>query len=290
VNDRSRTLPESDPRWSRRQLLGSALALPALGALPTEVLAQPAAAGAPSADAARSWLALRARLDGRPAFWFARGTEYVLVDGVATPYNGRVVVMASIVQDLGGGAYDLPYMETLGSVTPTGYDYSPTHRHPITGDPISTVVTPPFELSLKLGADGRITQYVEAKGGVKVTYDGYFWDSPGFGGDRTASSKIDIHLRQADGTTETLTELTALRAPTGGRAARGFVPAESVTTTSRSVADPQRYNGKVVYTVGSYFARKYPTVESLRADLRPVDLEKHQAFFDRWQGWAKEHA
>lgn len=271
-------------------MLGGALALPALGALSAAAPVQSVGATAPSTDATKSWLALRARLDGRPVFWFARGTEYVLVDGVATPYNGRVVVMASIVRDLGGGAYDLPYMETLGSVTPTDYDYSATHRHPITGDPISTVVTPPFELSLKLGADGRIMQYVEAKSGVKVTYDGYFWDSPGFGGDRTASSKIDIHLRQPDGTTETLTELTALRAPTGGHAVRGFLPAESVTTTSRSVADPQRYNGKVVYTVGSYYARKYATVAAMRADLRPVDLEKHQAFFGRRQGWAKEHA
>lgn len=282
---------------SRRSMLGGMLGAPALaGAMlgaPGAALAAAAPARAvnpmppPTSQARDLWLSLRARLDGQPTFWYVFGTEFLLVDGAATPYNGRIVVMASLVKSLGGGAYDLPYVETVGSVTPAG-DYSTQHRHPVSGEPISVEVSDPLRLSLRVEPDGSLTQESRAANGTIARYSGYFWEAMPYGGARSAISKTDIFLNRPDGAVDTLTEISVLRTPAGARASAGFVPAEGETITSRTVANPERYGGKAAWTVGYYHGRKCRTADEMRRLMRPVDLEKHAAFFDAWQPWAKE--
>jgi hypothetical protein len=282
---------------SRRSMLAGMLGAPAFaGALFAAPSVAPAAADppraanpmpAPTAASRDLWLSLRARLDGEPTFWYVFGTEFLLVDGVATPYNGRIVVMASRVKSLGGGAYDLPYVETVGSVTPAG-EYSPQHRHPISKEPISVEVSDALRLNLRLGPDGSIAQETRAANGTRARYSGYFWESMPYGGVRSAISKTDVFLDRPDGSVDTLTEISVLRAAAGARAAAGFVPAEGETITSRTVADPGRYGGKAAWTVGYYHGRKCRSVAEMRRLMRPVDLERHAAFFDAWQPWARE--
>lgn len=283
---------------SRRGMLGGMLATPAFaGALlggaaaPASAAAARAAAvnpmPAPTPQARDLWLSLRARTDGKPTFWYVFGTEFVLVDGAATPYNGRVVVMASLVKSLGNGAYDLPYVETNGSVTPAG-EYSAEHRHPLSKDPISVKVSEALRLNLRLEADGRISQEVHAANGTHAQYAGYYWESMPFAGARSAISKIDVFLNRPNGTVDTLTEISVLRAQPGARAAGGYVPAEGETITSRTVANPERLGGRSAWTVGYYYGRKFRTVDEMRRAMRPVDLEKHAAFFDAWRPWAKD--
>ena len=283
----SAEVPHSGVSISRRSLVAGFMAVPALAGVPIGGERQAASGSAATTPSSRDlWLSLRSRLDGKPTFWYVLGTEFVVVDGAATPYNGRVIVMASLVKNLGGGAYNLPYIETNGSVTSTGHEYAADHRHPITGDAISTKVSDALQLNLTLQADGKITQEVRAANGTIARYDGQYWESPGFGADRYAASKIDVTLNRPNGSIETLTEVSALR-PTAGSRGRGYVPAESDTTTSRSVANPERYKGKNVWTVGSYYGRKYQSVDEMRRAMRKIDIEKHAAIFDAWQSWAK---
>ena len=272
---------------TRRAALTGAIAIPLLALGGRAALAEVGTA-APSADTKRRWLELRARLDGEPAYWFCRGTEFVNVDGVVTPYDGRVIVMASMVRKMADGSYVLPYYETNQSTTVGDFAAPDQLLHPITGQPINTKVMGPLPLSLKFSADGVITQRAGANG-ITADYNGYVWPTLGFlpgHGHDGASSKIDVVLTKPGGAIDTLSEVSALR-PTGPRRANGYVPAESDTLVTRTLSDTSKFRGKLVYTIGNYYARKFETMAQMRAVMRAMELQQHQAFFDGVDPWVK---
>jgi hypothetical protein len=107
-------------RWLRfGAATWAAAALPAGSTPPEPKGSQPpgregaGAADPPAADSAatfRTFVGLRARLDGQPVFTLARGTDKAIAGGEAVPLRGQVIIQITRAIDLGEGAWELPYV------------------------------------------------------------------------------------------------------------------------------------------------------------------------------------
>lgn len=241
--------------------------------------------------AERLWLTLFTGTAGGPVFWLTRGTEFIVVDGAATPVKGRVSAIAAMAKPREGGDVRVSYLLQGCTVTPTGFDFVPELIHPITGEALSTAPTPPLKLGWTLAANGDLSEELVAANGTRAIYRGTTWASPGSGAERTATLDMHIRLERPNGDIETFTEIsrTRPRPPSAAPSpADTFIAAESETFTTRALPDPPKYRGKTAMSMSMNHGINYRSVDELRRDLRNAESTALGAFFEQLPGWVRE--
>jgi hypothetical protein len=240
--------PAAPPhQLSRRGALLGALAVPAI-AWPVTAAAQPASAvsasGASSAPAgelgatlappvlpplppppqlstaqARRFVALRARLDGKPVFAIARGTDEAIVEGRAIAMRGSLILQATRAIDLGNGAWGLPYVETTLATSPTTFEYRTEWENPLTG--ARQKVSPPGVTlaQLRMEAGGLLSNQLRLPNGLTIDYDGHVALQAGPEGGEWAAQHLHIHIQRAGAAPEDAWVTTTMMQTAGSAAA-----------------------------------------------------------------------
>ena len=298
--DEDRAMP-STHRWSRRLLLERAGLLAGLGV--TGVAAGRAAAAAPQAaaapitapaaavpgaspdaaapDAIRRFLALRARLDGRPVFAIARGTDLAIVDGRSVPLRGNLILQATRAIDLGDGSWSLPYVETTLVTEHGSFAHRPEWINPLTGAR-QPVPKPQASLAqLRMDANGALSNHLEVPSGLVVDYDGVIAAQAGLEGAAWATQTLHLHFRRPGGEEEDAYLTTTLMQT--GREHRGFLPADSNSVSSRPRIPAALSGGRAGSLLSTFFGRKYDSPDALRRSLDADHRPLLEPFFDRWR-------
>jgi hypothetical protein len=275
--------PTRRPRpWSRRALLGCAGLLAGTSAL--GAAAGRAASAAPVAatpDTLRRFLALRARLDGRPVFAIARGTDLAIVEGRSVPLRGNLILQATRAIDLGDGNWALPYVETTLVTEHGSFVHRADWTNPLTGTRVP-VPKPQVSLAhLRMDASGALSNHLELPGGLVVDYDGVVAAQAGLEGAAWATQSLHLHFRRPGGEEEDAYVTTTLMQT--GPERRGFLPADSNSVASRPRIPAALSGGRAGSQLSTYFGRKYDSPDRLRRSLDPAHRALLAPFFDRWQ-------
>lgn len=254
--------------------LGATLAPPVLPTLP--------APASLSAAQARRFVALRARLDGKPVFAIARGTDEAIVEGRAIAMRGSLILQATRAIDLGGGAWSLPYVETTLATSPTTFEFRNEWDNPLSG--ARQKVSPPAVTlaQLKMAAGGALANQLKLPNGLAIDYDGYVALQAGPEGSDWAAQHLHIHIRRPNGAPEDAWVTTTMMQT--GRGRSGFLPMDSFSTSMRPQIPAQLALGRKGPLVSSYFGRKYPTPDALRRTLTPAQRTQLEPFFEQWRG------
>jgi hypothetical protein len=278
--------------WSRRALLeraGLLAGLAVLGATAGRAAgaagtAEVAGTGAPAAttpDALRRFLALRARLDGRPVFAIARGTDLAIVDGRSIPLRGNLILQATRAIDLGDGSWALPYVETTLVTEHGSFVHRPEWTNPLTGAS-APVPKPQVSLAhLRMDARGALSNHLEVPGGLVVDYDGVVASQAGLEGAAWATQTLHLHFRRPGGGEEDAYVTTTLMQT--GAERRGFLPADSNSVSSRPRISAALSGGRAGSQLSTFFGRKYDSPDRLRRSLDPAHRAPLAPFFDQWQ-------
>ena len=151
---------------------------------------------APDPDAIRRFLALRARLDGRPVFAIARGTDLAIVEGRSIPLRGNLILQATRAIDLGDGSWALPYVETTLVTEHGSFVHRPEWTNPLTGAR-TPVPKPQVSLAhLRMDARGALSNHLEVPSGLVVDYDGVVAAQAGLEGAAWATQTLHLHFRR----------------------------------------------------------------------------------------------
>lgn len=303
--------PAAPPhQLSRRGALLGALAVPAI-AWPVTAAAQPASAvsasGASSAPAgelgatlappvlpplppppqlstaqARRFVALRARLDGKPVFAIARGTDEAIVEGRAIAMRGSLILQATRAIDLGNGAWGLPYVETTLATSPTTFEYRTEWENPLTG--ARQKVSPPGVTlaQLRMEAGGLLSNQLRLPNGLTIDYDGHVALQAGPEGGEWAAQHLHIHIQRAGAAPEDAWVTTTMMQT--GRERGGFLPMDSFSNSMRPQIPAPLALGRKGPLVSSFYGRKYATPDALRRTLTPAQRTLLEPFFDQWRG------
>ncbi len=282
------------PTWTRRALLGRAGLFSGLTVLGTAdrtaSAAAPAAPATPDAadtpdaaapDALRRFLALRARLDGRPVFAIARGTDLAIVEGRSIPLRGNLILQATRAIDVGEGNWALPYVETTLVTEHGSFVHRPDWTNPLTGAR-APVPKPQVSLAhLRMDASGALSNHLELPSGLVVDYDGVVAAQAGLEGAAWATQSLHLHFRRPGGEEEDAYVTTTLMQT--GPERRGFVPADSHSVSSRPRIPAALSGGRAGSQLSTFFGRKYDSPDRLRRSLDPAHRALLAPFFDGWR-------
>jgi hypothetical protein len=272
------------PPWTRRALLGRAGLFAGMNAF--GLAADGTAHAAPDAatrdtDTLRRFLALRARLDGRPVFAIARGTDVAIVEGRSLPLRGNLILQATRAIDLGDGNWALPYVETTLVTEHGSFAHRPEWTNPLTGARVP-VPTPQVSLAqLRMDARGALSNRLEVPSGLVVDYDGVVAAQAGLEGAAWATQTLHLHFRRPGGEEEDAYVTTTLMQT--GPERRGFLPADSHSVSSRPRIAAALSGGRPGSQLSSFFGRKYGTPDELRRSLDPAHRALLAPFFDGWR-------
>ena len=278
---------------SRRDALLGGLALSTVAASaqgagePEATLAPPVLPPLPrpaelTAADARRFVALRARLDGRPVFAIARGTDEAIVEGRKLALRGSLILQATRAIDVGDGAWGLPYVETTLATSPTTFEYRPEWENPLSGAR-QKVAPPAVTLAqLKMAAGGRLANQLRLPNGLTIDYDGHVAMQAGPEGGTWAAQQLHIHIQRPGGAAEDAWVTTTMM-PTG-RERGGFLPMDSYSVSMRPQMPAQLARGRSGPLVSCFFVRKYATPDTLRRARTPTQGALLEPFFDQWRG------
>ena len=246
------------------------------------------------------WLTLFTGRTGGPVYWLTRGTEFVVVDGVATPVKGRISVIAATARARPDGSTRVAYLLQGCNVTATGFDFTARLFHPITGEEISTTVTSPLRLGWNLASSGELTEELVAANGTRATYRGETWESPGDGNGPTATLKMNIRLDRPNGAVETFAEVSRSRARSLSVATTtttpsehphrsdDFVAAESETFTVHELPDKAKFKGTTVLSMSMNRGLSHRSADDLRQAMRAEESAALTGFFEQLPSWIRE--
>lgn len=272
------------PPWTRRALLGRAGLFSFMSAFGVAAggVARAAPDGAtPDADTLRRFLALRARLDGRPVFAIARGTDLAIVEGRSIPLRGNLILQATRAIDLGDGHWALPYVETTLVTEHGSFVHRPDWTNPLTGAR-TPVPKPQVSLAhLRMDASGALSNHLEVPSGLVVDYDGVVAAQAGLEGAAWATQTLHLHFRRPGGEEEDAYVTTTLMQT--GPERRSFLPADSNSVSSRPRLPAALSGGRAGSQLSTFFGRKYDTPDRLRRSLDPAHRALLAAFFDGWR-------
>lgn len=231
---------------------------------------------------ARRFVALRARLDGRPVFAIARGTDEAIVEGRKIAMRGSLILQATRAIDLGGGAWGLPYVETTLATSPSTFEFRPEWENPLAG--ARQKVSPPAVTlaQLKMAAGGALANQLRLPNGLTIDYDGHVALQAGPEGSDWAAQYLHIHIQRPNGAPEDAWVTTTMMQ--AGRARSGFLPMDSYSMSMRPQIPAQLALGRSGPLVSSFFGRKYPTPDALRRTLTATQRALLEPFFDQWRG------
>ncbi len=234
-----------------------------------------------SAQDARRFLALRARLDGKPVFAIARGTDFAIVEGRSIPLRGNLILQATRAIDLGDGGWALPYVETTVVTEHGSFVHRPEWENPLTGVR-QPVATPQVSLvRLRMDAAGALSNHLEVPSGLVVDYDGVVAAQAGLEGAAWATQSLHLHFRRPGGDEEDAYVTTTMMQT--GPERRGFLPTDSNSVSSRPRIPSALSGGRPGSLLSTFFGRKYETPDSLRRTLEPAHQALLAPYFDHWR-------
>jgi hypothetical protein len=269
----------------RRRWLHFGAATLAAAALPAGAGAGAGAADPPAADSAatlRTFVGLRARLDGQPVFTLARGTDKAISGGEAVPLRGQVIIQITRAIDLGGGAWELPYVEGTLTTEAATFRYRPELANPLTGE--THPVAPPagfFLARLAMDRNGILSNHVETPGGTVIDYSGKVAAEAGLEGHPWATQSLRIRIARPGADVEEAF-VTTTQMPSG-TARGGFLPSDAMSTSLRPKLPAALGGGRVGSLVSSYYGRKYATLDALRRALDPGHAPLFAPLFEQWR-------
>lgn len=234
-----------------------------------------------SAGEARRFVALRARLDGRPVFGIARGTDIAIVAGRSLPLRGNLILQATRAIDTGDGHWELPYVETTLLTDPASFRPLAEWENPLDG---RRRAVPPPRVSLarlRMSAGGALSNRLELPDGTTIDYDGHVALQSGMEGADWAAQTLHFAIRRPGLAPEEAFVTTTHTAT--GRARSGFQPADSHTVSARPTLPAALAGGRDGLLVSSYFGRKYASADRLRRTLDPAQQSLLAPFFDQWR-------
>lgn len=168
---------------ARRDVLANAGMLASAMALfaQTEAVAQPNRA--PNPATGLDYARLRASLDGRPAYWLARGVKYALSDFEITPIHGFAMLegIAYVPQPDGTHLfriYEAPYATDLA----TG-EVINEFTNPLTGDAVPIPHVQPLSLLYAVDQAGNLTIPPDDPRIGRVEFSGFVQSRRGFSSD-----------------------------------------------------------------------------------------------------------
>ncbi len=173
---------------ARRDVLANAGMLASAMALfaQTEAEAQPAKAPSDSVSNSATGLdyaRLRASLNGRPAYWLARGVKYALSDFEITPIHGFAMLEGIAYVPQPGGShlfriFEAPYATDL--VTGEVID---VYTNPLTGDAVPIPHVQPLSLLYAVDQVGNLTIPPDDPRLGRVEFSGFVQSRRGFSSD-----------------------------------------------------------------------------------------------------------
>lgn len=269
----------------RRHLLQWGASLPmaawALGAQ-AEAAADTADAAAaprqPNPELLERFAELRGNVDGRPAFWLARGVEYASVDGRIVELQRRHIVAATAVRLRADGSAAAPYVEMAYSTQPGRRTPDAELISPLTQRPYPNPALAPIRLTVQVSSDGDLSQEVR-RGAVAAHYRGRIALMDGIDGNTWVNETLHITVVRPN-QTRTLAEIGPLR-PLGPRR-RGWTPVSRDVTVYRPL--PPDIGGDLSGAmIGTHFSRRFRDPAELQKALLPEERAEFLPFFERWE-------
>jgi hypothetical protein len=240
------------------------------------------------------FVALRARLDGKPVFTIARGTDEAILDtkgagrdapamgNLGVPLRGQIIIQMTRAIDLGSGGWELPYVEGTLTTEPGTFRYVPQLLNPLSGETHTVPRPSPYLARLRMDAVGRLANHVELPGGTTIDYSGEVAAQTGWAGSAWATQSLHIRIARPNVAAEDAYVTTTLMGSGPNR--RGFVPADSTSTSLRPQLPLGLGGGRGGSLVSSFVGRKFETPEALRRALDPEQRLLFAPLFDQWRG------
>lgn len=239
------------------------------------------------------FVALRARLDGKPVFTIARGTDEAILDtngaardapamgNLGVPLRGQIIIQMTRAIDLGSGGWELPYVEGTLTTEPGTFRYVPELLNPLSGETHTVPRPSPYLARLRMDAVGRLANHVELPGGTTIDYSGEVAAQTGWQGSAWATQSLHIRIARPSVAAEDAYVTTTLMGR--GATRRGFVPADSMSTSLRPQLPVSLGGGRGGSLVSSFVGRKFETPEALRRALEPDHRPLFAPLFDQWR-------
>jgi hypothetical protein len=220
-----------------------------------------------------------ARLDGRPAFWVARGREYGFLGGRCEQIYERHVVTATRVIEGPAGGLKAAYCEAAYATAPGETEFRAELPSPFTNRPYPNPEIRPLRMTWNVAPDGAISARIETPT-IHSRYDGRFDTQLGPEGTTLVDCLLQIVVHRGDEVLE-LSEVGPY-SPEWRAERAGFVPAARTLTVCRPLPANIGGGGGGLM-LGAHASRKHSTVDSVRQALTATERTAFRDWFESWE-------
>jgi len=266
----------------RRELMSLGTAALLAAVIPARCARADSGEAATPAATVRKFVELRARLDGKPVFSIARGTDEAIAEGAAVPLRGQIIIQITRAIDLGGGDWELPYVEGTLTTEPGTFRYQAELANPLTHETRHVAGPGAYLARLRMDRRGVLDNHVELPGGTTIDYAGRVAAESGLENRPWATQSLRIRIaRPAAEIEEAFVTTTMMQT---GTSRRGFTPSDTMSNSLRPKLPSSLGGGRSGSLVSTFYGRKYPTLDALHRTMDPGHPARFAPLFDQWHG------